>query len=46
MSNIMLACIIMYNMIIEDEKGLHLEPFRDWGIQEPQMKVDFSFRES
>ena len=29
--NIMIACIIMHNMILEDEKGLHLEPFVDLG---------------
>ena len=26
-SNIMMACIIMHNMIIKDERGLRLEAF-------------------
>ena len=42
-SNIMMACIIMHKMIIEDEKRICLEPFCDWGIRETHMKADFNF---
>ena len=32
-SNIMMACIIMHNMIIEDERDLRLEAFHDWMVE-------------
>ena len=31
-SNIMMACIIMHNMIIEDKCGLRLVAFHDLGL--------------
>ena len=43
--NIMMACIIMHNMIIEDEQGLPLEPFADWGLPVETLRLPFSFRE-
>ena len=43
--NIMLACIIMHNMIFEDEKGLSLEPFADWGLPIETTPIPFSFRD-
>ena len=44
-SNIMMACIIMYNMIIEDERGLPLEAFHDWGGGGGSSRPHLSFRE-
>lgn len=41
--DIMIACIIMHNMIIEDEQGLPLEPFGDWGLPVETMRLPFSF---
>ena len=40
----MLACIIMHNMIIEDKRGLYLEPFTDWRIPEERSQRDFTFK--
>ena len=44
-SNIMMACIIMHNMITEDEQGLHLEPILDWGLREGHMRLELSFHQ-
>ena len=44
-SNIMMACIIMHNMIIEDECGLRLEAFQDWDVGEGSSRPHLSFRE-
>ena len=44
-SNIMMACIIMHNMIIEDERDLRLEAFHDWDVEEGSSRPHFSFRE-
>ena len=41
----MLACIILHNMIIEDEQGLSLEPFADWGLPVERVRHPLSFRE-
>lgn len=35
----------MHNMIIEDEQGLPLEPFGEWGLPVETMRLPFSFRE-
>jgi len=43
--DIMMACIILHNMIIEDEKGLSLEPFVDWGLLVERVRHPLSFRE-
>jgi hypothetical protein len=34
MNDIIQSCIIMHNMIIQDENGLELEPFFDKGLGE------------
>ena len=44
-SNIMMACIIMHNMILEDERDLRLEPILDCGPSEGNMRPQFSFRD-
>ena len=44
-SNIMIACIIMHNMIIEDERGLRLEAFQDLDVGERSSRPHLSFRE-
>ena len=44
-SNIFMACIIMYNMILEDEQGLQLEPILDCGFSECNMRAKFSFHD-
>ena len=43
--NIMMACIIMHNMILEDEKGLHLKPFVDLGGPSQNTPIPFTFRD-
>ena len=43
--NIMMACIIMHNMIIEDEQGLPLEPFDDWGLPVESTPLPFTFHD-
>lgn len=43
--DIMLACIIMHNMIIEDEQDLSLEAFADWGLPVERVRHPLSFRE-
>ena len=43
--DIMIACIILHNMIIEDERGLSLEPFADWGLPVERVRHLLSFRE-
>ena len=41
--NIMLACIIMHNMIVEDEHGLSLEHLYERPLQVGHMQKDFSY---
>jgi len=43
--DIMMACIIMHNMIIEDEQRLSLELFANWRLHANTMRHPFSFRE-
>ena len=43
--NIMMTCIIMHNMILEDEKGLSLEPFANWGLHVETTPIPFTFRD-
>jgi hypothetical protein len=43
--DIMLVCIILHNMIIEDEQGLSLESFADWGLLVERVRHPLSFRE-
>ena len=40
----MMACIIMHNMIIEDECGLLLEAFYDWDPSEGYVKPQLLLR--
>ena len=35
----------MHNMIIEDERGLRLEAFHDWGVGGGSSRPHLSFRE-
>ena len=42
-SDIMLACIVMHNMIIEDEHGLSLEHLYDRPLQVGHMRRNFSY---
>jgi hypothetical protein len=44
-SNIMMCCIIMHNMIIEDEQGQDLEPIFYEAISGGGMRKDLTFRE-
>jgi hypothetical protein len=37
MIDIIQACVIMHNMIIQDESGLDLEPFFDEGLKRGRM---------
>ena len=43
--NIIIACIIMQNVILEDKMGLHLEPFGDWGGSSVSIPISFTFRD-
>jgi len=43
--DIMIACIILYNMIIENEQGLSLEPFADLGLLVERVRYLLSIRE-
>jgi hypothetical protein len=45
MNDIIHSCIIMHNMIIQDENGLELEPFFDRGIRGGRMGGGLSFEE-
>ena len=42
-SDIMLACIIMHNMIVEDKHGLSLEHLYERPLQVGHMRRDFSY---
>ena len=44
-NDIMMCCIILYNMIIDDERDLNLEPIFDRTIGGGQMRAHFTFRE-
>ena len=44
-NDIMLACIIMHNMIIEDEQGLHLEGCFDHAPETGNMQAQLSYEE-
>ena len=39
----MLACIIMHNMILEDEEGLHLKHIFERLLERGQMQRDFTY---
>ena len=41
----MLACIIMHNMIIEDEQGLDLEHLYDVPVERGSTRRDFTFQD-
>jgi hypothetical protein len=45
MTDIIQACVIMHNMIIQDESGLDLEPFFDEGLMGGRMGGGLSFHE-
>jgi hypothetical protein len=44
-TNIMMCCIILHNMIIQDEQGQNLEPIFDQAISGGGMRRDLTFRE-
>ena len=44
-SNILMACIIMHNMILEYERGLRLEPILDCRFSEGNKRTKFSFHD-
>ena len=44
-NDIMLACIIMHNMIVEDEQGLRLEGLFELTLETRQMQAQLSFDE-
>lgn len=44
-TNIMMCCIILHNMIIEDEQGQDLEPIFDQAISRGGMRKNLTFRE-
>ena len=43
MSNIMMACIIMHNMILEDKHDLRLKPICNWRLSKGCARHEFSF---
>ena len=45
MTDIIQVCVIMHNMIIQDESGLDLEPFFDEGLKGGCMGGGLSFLE-
>ena len=45
MTDIIRACVIMHNMIIQDESGLDLEPFFEEGLRGGRMGGGLSFFE-
>ena len=45
MTDIIQACVIMHNMIIQDERDLDLEPFFDEGLMGGRMGGGLSFLE-
>jgi hypothetical protein len=42
--DIMYACIVLHNMIVQDEAGLNLEPIFDQGIAGGRLRCDLSFQ--
>jgi hypothetical protein len=44
-TNIMMCCIILHNMIIDNEQGEDLEPIFEQGISGGGMHRDLTFRE-
>jgi hypothetical protein len=44
-TNIMMCCIILHNVIIKDEQSQDLEPILEQGISKKGMHRDLTFRE-